>query len=196
MEPVSTKYNRGYLKMIIGPMFSGKSTEIIRQIRLLRCISKKLLIIKPIIDIRYDNNKIVSHNYEGESCISIKTLKEIEESKEIILQTYDTIIIDEAQFFSDLKECVIKWVDKIGLNVILSGLDGDFSRNPIGNILELIPYSDECIKYNSLCNLCKDGTNAPFTFRKVKSNDSILIGGSESYIPLCRKHYIEKMGLM
>jgi thymidine kinase len=186
------KFKKGKLEIIIGPMFSGKSTEVIRRIRLLKCIYKKILIAKPFIDNRYDQNKIISHNYDGESCITINKLSDISEIKKLEIESYDTIIIDEAQFFSDLKINVNYWVDILGINVILSGLDGDFKRQPIGQILELIPYSDKCTKLNSLCGLCKNGNKAPFTHRLSESKESVLIGGSESYIPLCRYHYINK----
>jgi thymidine kinase len=68
-------------------------------------------------------------------------------------------------------------------------LDGDYNRRPIGEVLELIPYANECHKYSSLCTICNDGTKAPFTKRLVKSEDQILVGGKESYIPVCSKHY-------
>jgi thymidine kinase len=187
----NNEHKKGKLEIIIGPMFSGKSTEVIRRIRLLKCISKKILIIKPFIDNRYDQNKISSHNYDGESCITVNKLYEISEIKDLEIESYDTIIIDEAQFFPDLKYNVNYWVDILGINVIVSGLDGDFKRQPLGQILELIPYSDECTKLNSLCGLCKNGNSAPFTRRISKSKESVLIGGSESYIPVCRYHYIQ-----
>ena len=173
------------LELIIGPMFSGKSTEIIRRIRLLNYINKKLLVVKPKIDNRYVENKITSHNYECADCIVVDKLTELKD-----IDNYDTIIIDEGQFFPDLKEYVILWIDKLNKDVIISGLDGDYKRQPIGQILELIPYADKCTKLNSLCNKCKDGTAGIFTFRTVKSDDTILVGGNESYIPLCRKHYL------
>jgi thymidine kinase len=81
-------------------------------------------------------------------------------------------------------------VNNYSVNIIVGGLDGDFQRKPIGQILDLIPMADKCVKLNSLCNICKDGTEAPFSFRLVKSNDIVLVGGSESYIPVCRKHFI------
>lgn len=169
--------------MIIGPMFSGKSTEIIRRIRLLKHINKKVLVVKPRMDDRYICDKITSHNYETADCVVISLLGELD------IDDYDCIIIDEGQFFDDLKDNVINWVDNLNKDVIVGGLDGDFKRQPIGQILELIPYSDKCVKLNSLCNICKDGTDASFSHRIVKSNDSILVGGAESYIPLCRKCY-------
>lgn len=177
----------GKLELIIGPMFSGKSTELIRRIRMLQKIDKKVLVTKPIIDNRYISDKITSHNYESVDCLVLHTLSEISD-KDII--SYDTIIVDEGQFFPDLLTTVVRWIDNYPINIIVGGLDGDFQRQPIGQILHLIPYADKCYKLNSLCSICKDGTKASFSFRSVKSSDKILVGGSESYIPVCRKHYL------
>ena len=176
----------GKLELIIGPMFSGKSTELIRRIRLLQKISKKVLVIKPTIDSRYITNKITTHNFESVECM---VLKELEDISDIIIKEYHTIVIDEGQFFTTLKETIVRWLDNFSINIIVGGLDGDFKKNPIGQILELIPHSDSCTKLTSLCNVCNDGTPAPFTLRTVKSNDTVLVGGAESYIPVCRKHH-------
>ena len=176
----------GYLEMIIGPMFSGKSTEIIRKIRLLRSIDNKILVIKPLIDNRYICDKITTHNYESVDCIIINNLSEISEDQ---IKNLNTIVIDEGQFFNDLFNIIKKWLNTYNIHIIIAGLDGDFQQKPIGDILKLIPLSDKCIKLNSLCNICKDGTKAPFSFRLDESKKSILVGGSDKYIPLCRTHY-------
>lgn len=177
----------GKLELIIGPMFSGKSTELIRRIRLYKIINKKVLVIKPKIDDRYTKDKITSHNYETAECIVLTKLDEISDES---IQEYDAIIVDEGQFFPDLKETIVKWIDNYSINVIVGGLDGDYQRNPIGQILELIPYSDKCQKLNSLCSVCKNGTEGAFTKRIISSNDKILVGGAESYSPVCRIHYL------
>ena len=175
----------GNLELIIGPMFSGKSTEIIKRVRLLKLINKKLLILKPKIDNRYIEDKITSHNFETVDCKIIDKLNEIDD---IEISEINTLIIDEGQFFDDLYETVNRWLNNFPINIIVAGLDGDFQQKPIGQILNLIPLSNKCIKLNSVCNICKDGTVASFTYRHVKSKETILIGGSETYIPVCRKH--------
>jgi thymidine kinase len=175
----------GKLEIFLGPMFAGKSTEIIRRIRKMKFIGKKILVVKPQIDNRYNEDKITSHDYETADCLIVTNLSELQNIKD-----YNTIIIDEGQFFNDLKENVILWVDTFDINVVIAGLDGDFQRQPIGQMLELIPYADSCIKLNALCSNCKDGTNASFSHRIIHSNEQILIGGSNTYIPLCRKCYL------
>ncbi len=174
------------LEIIIGPMFSGKSTEIIRKIRLLQKIDKKVLVVKPCIDNRYTSDKITSHNYESVECIVVNCLNEIDRE---LIKAHDTIVIDEGQFFSDLVETVDYWLKFFNIDIIVAGLDGDFQQKPIGEILRLIPLSNKCVKLNSLCNMCKDGTKAPFSFRLVQSTEAVLVGGSDKYMPLCRAHY-------
>jgi len=176
----------GNLEMFIGPMFSGKTTEVIRRIRLLQKIDKKIIVVKPLIDNRYISDKITSHNYESVDCIVINNLADIDQS---VIKTHDTIVIDEGQFFDDLVETVKFWLKSFNINIIVAGLDGDFQQNPIGKILNLIPLSNKCIKLNSLCTMCKDGTEAPFSFRLCQSKEAVLVGGSDMYMPLCRAHY-------
>jgi thymidine kinase len=103
------------LELIIGPMCSGKSSELIKRIRLFNVINKKVLVIKPYIDNRYAENKIVSHNQESYDCIVLKILDELEN-----INNYNVIIIDEGQFFNDLKKTVINWLDQYNLNIIVA----------------------------------------------------------------------------
>ncbi len=178
------------LHLIIGPMFAGKSCELIRRIRLLKVLKKNYIVIKPIIDNRYEVEMIVSHNYDKEHCISLSKLNDVL-NLDNLKNNIDTIFIDEGQFFSDLKETVIYLVEALRINVIVSGLDGDSNRNKFGSILDLIPYSNTCTKINAACILCLDGTPAPFSFRNEHNNEQILIGSTDKYMSLCRKHYLE-----
>jgi thymidine kinase len=175
------------LQLVIGPMFSGKSTELIKIIRTLKVINRKYIVIKPLIDDRYEKNYIVSHNKESEECIVGNDLNDILDEE---INQYQTIIIDEGQFLKNLKNKTLYWVEKLNKHVVIGGLDGDFKRNPIGEILELIPYADDYKKLKALCKVCNDGTPAIFSHRICQSDEQILIGAGDSYIPLCRKHYL------
>jgi thymidine kinase len=181
------------LDIIIGPMFAGKSCELIRRIRLLKVLKKEYIVIKPKIDNRYDNlydsNMIVSHNYDKEHCVVLNKMDEIYFSD---LGNINTIFIDEAQFFDDLVDVVKNLVEFYKINVVVTGLDGDSNRNKFGHILELIPFCNTCTKINAACIMCLDGTPAPFSYRKTHNNqEQILIGAGDSYMSLCRKHYLE-----
>ena len=181
--------NVGKLELYIGPMFSGKSTELIKNVRLFKIINKKVLILKPNIDTRYDINRIVSHNGEKEDCFVTDDLINISDET---IKNYDIIIIDEGQFFKSLKKSCLLWIEKYNKHVIIGGLDGDYQRKPIGEILDLIPYADKYHKLCALCKYCNDGTKAIFSKRikNTENHNQVLIGGSELYISVCRKHYI------
>ena len=142
----------GRLELFIGPMFSGKSTLLINNIRELKLYNNNILIIKPIIDNRYgDDNNIISHDKIKEECLLIKDL-DISNIDDETIKQYSIIAIDEGHFFANLKNKVIYWVENLDKHVLISGLDGDYLRNPIGEILDLIPYADKYKK--SLEILC------------------------------------------
>lgn len=177
----------GTLTVITGPMFSGKSTELIRVAGRLRSIGKKVLGIVHKIDDRYAEGRIVTHNgaqwYENVAVA--------ERLCDIVVDGYDAIIVEELQFFEDAFENIVKWVEKEGVDVICAGLDGDFKRQPFGDILKLIPYADKVIKLNALCKSCRDGTAAHFSRRVIESSEKVLVGGATAYEAVCRKHFLE-----
>ena len=178
------------LELIIGPMFSGKSTALVTRVRSLQQLDKTVIVIKPSIDNRYENKygdrELITHNNESVKCNVMERLSDLDD---IVIKRCDTIVIDEGQFFSDLKETVLFWLANYKINIIIGGLDGDYQKNPIGKILELIPHSDVCTKLTARCVECNNMTPAPFTRRKIKSDEQILVGGSDMYEPVCRMHY-------
>jgi thymidine kinase len=111
-----------------------------------------------------------------------------------IVQNAQLVILDEAQFFPDLYEFVRILVDIQKKKVLVVGLDGDIHRKPFGSILQCIPLADSITKLKAFCSLCGDGTEAIFSHRKkeIVSTEQIFVGGAEAYMPLCRKHYLEK----
>lgn len=178
------------LDIIIGPMFAGKSCELIRLIRIQKVLQKNYLVVKPYVDNRYAEGMVVSHNFDQEHCIVLQHMNDIFEK--LKNNNINTIFIDEGQFFDDLKTVVIKLVEEYHINVTLTGLDGDSNRNRFGQILDLIPYATSCIKLNACCTMCMDGTSAPFSYRKKNSNktEQIYIGTNDVYMSLCRNHYL------
>ena len=175
------------IDIIVGPMFAGKSSHLIKQIRLLKVLDKKYIVIKPLIDNRYSSTNIVSHNMDKEPCLTLDIIENIFNHN---LDDIHTIFIDEAQFFNNLKNTVLTLVENRGINVFIVGLDGDFNRNKFGEILDLIPYADTCTKIHSLCKICKDGTPGIFSKRINNCKDQTQIGASDSYISVCRQHYL------
>jgi len=181
------------LELIIGPMFAGKSCEIIRRIRMLKVLKKNYIVVKPSIDTRYDDNMIVSHNFDKEDCIKLNKLSDIYNIDNNIFNNCDTILIDEGQFFDDLFETVKNLVEICRKNVIVSGLIGDYNRMKFGQISDLIPICDldKITILTALCLHCMDGTPASFSHRNNLSNEQILIGESDMYSSICRKHYLQ-----
>jgi thymidine kinase len=177
------------ITLYLGCMFSGKTSELIKIYRKLMVINKKVLSINYAQDNRYSSDDaIVSHNLDKIDCIKVSSLSEVPED---IIINHDYIIIDEGQFFSDLKNYVIKWCEQFKKNIIVIGLDGDYKRNPFGQILDLVPIADNVTKLKAMCKLCNDGTEALFTHRLSSEDEQIVIGNS-NYIPVCRQHYLEQ----
>jgi thymidine kinase len=180
----------GRIEIIMGCMFSGKSTEIIRIIKRYNILNKKILVINHVNDKRYtDEEKIVTHDMVSYNCIFKSSLEELITNKSDQYLNSEIIVIEEAQFFPDLYTFVIKSADMYNKTIIIAGLDGDFKREKFGDILRLIPHAESVTKLNALCLVCNDGTLASFTKRLTNDKNQTLIGSSESYIAVCRKHF-------
>lgn len=175
------------LEIVVGPMFSGKSSYIHSAIRRQRAIDVPVLAIKPMIDTRYDGQSdVVTHDNLRIPCVSSANLVDI--SLMTIIQA-KFIVIEEAQFFSGLVAFVLKLVEVYKKDVLVVGLDGDSDRNPFGEILKCIPYADKVTKLHALCSVCKDGTPAHFTYRTIPVGEQIHVGGASDYKAVCRACY-------
>lgn len=180
---------KGKITVIIGCMFSGKSTEIIRRYKRYISINKNVILINHKNDDRYGYNIVSSHDKIKLKCIVLNNLMDI--FKTSTYTESDIIIIEEAQFFPDLFKFVTHSADILKKNIIVAGLDGDSKREPFGDILKLIPHAEEVVKLSALCKICNDGTVANFTKRIVENDSQCLIGGSDTYIPVCRAHFLK-----
>ena len=176
----------GKLELIIGNMFSGKSSELIRRINREKSINKKILVINYISDNRYSQTSVTTHDNLKINCLKSEKLNDITEN---MIQQYDSFFIDEGQFFKDLYKTVLMLVDQYKKHVIVSSLDGDYLRNPFGDIIKLIPICDTLDKLSAYCSKCSNGTIAPFTKKILINSNLIDIGGKDKYIPVCRYHY-------
>jgi thymidine kinase len=172
----------GYLKIIIGPMWSGKSTEVIK-IYKHNCIAQiSTLVVNYEEDRRYHANKLSTHDKTMIPCKRYSNLRDL--LKLPNLDFYKCFVIDEAQFFDDLYVVVEKLLEKNKV-VYICGLDSDFKMKKFGHIIDLIPIADEVIKKQALCALCKNGKKASFTKRLSQEDVQKLIG-TNNYIPVCR----------
>ena len=177
----------GRLDIIMGSMFSGKSTEIIRLINRYKVLNKKILILNHALDNRYQESSISTHSNISLKCTSITQFNEIDTDE---YSNCDVIVVEEAQFFKGLYDFCLKACETDNKTVIVSGLDGDSNRNKFGEILDLIPVCDSVKKLHALCTLCNDGTKASFTKRcsNIDNKNQIFIGVKE-FSAVCRKHY-------
>jgi thymidine kinase len=183
----------GELNLVIGPMYSGKSTELLRIYNKYK-IKYNILVINHISDNRYGENNIYTHNKDSINCISFLNLFEFYNyynHKEI--EKFDVILIDEGQFFNDLYgfcKDVVEIEKKI---VYVFGLSGDFKRNIFGEILYLMPIADNIKHLKSICYNCTDLKEAPFTMRKNSNTEQVLVGGEEDYIAVCRECWLKQI---
>jgi thymidine kinase len=180
----------GYLEIILGPMFSGKTSKILEVYKQCMFSNISVVAINHISDNRYSETMISTHDKQMIPCLQttrLYDLFEIEIYKNRI-QTCKVILINEGQFFEDLYDWVVEMVEVHKKEVYVCGLDGDFNRNKFGTILDLIPHCDKVNKLKSLCSICKDGTKALFSLRMSHETQQVLIG-SDCYKPVCRRCY-------
>ena len=179
------------LDLYLGPMFAGKSTAILGIIRRNKVIGRKTLCLTSAIDRRYSKDaRIMSHNLDSAPAVAVTHLTDLIHSPEVLAA--DCIIIEEAQFFPDLKDFVLPVIDTLQKHVICVGLDGDSSRRPFGQLLDLVPYADTIQKLTALCARCADGTEAIFTYRQPGApTTQVNVGAADQYEPLCRRHFLE-----
>jgi thymidine kinase len=196
--------NQGELIMIIGPMFSEKTTRLIQYINKYRTLGIKQLIVKPSIDTRYTkNSELCSHNMETENCVTFK----IDKLNEIFIndeyKDASVIIIDEGQFFANIYEIVKYMVEYDHKKVYIAALNGDFNRELFGDIYKLLPLCNNIEFLTALCTECKDGTPAIFSKRIIRDESTNLeqnleqvqvqvqvqVAGSDKYNAVCRYHY-------
>lgn len=177
----------GSIEVICGPMFAGKSEELIRRVKRLEYAKKNILVFKPTIDNRYAEDKIVSHNKNYTSSINIKNAKEI---LNYVKDETDAIVIDEVQFFDHELINIVNNLANNGKRIIVAGLDCDFKGKPFGIIPKLLAIADSITKLTAICVVC--GENATKTQRIINGKEAfedeptILIGATESYEPRCR----------
>lgn len=174
----------GSVEVVCGPMFSGKTSELIRRVERARIAKQRVQIFKPAIDVRYDETKVVSHSAHAVDS------EPVEKAVDILLNLKDTtriVAIDEVQFFDmDIIKVVRKLANR-GFRVICAGLDLDFRAVPFGPMPMLLAIADEVQKIHAICTVC--GSNATRSQRLSDLQDTVLLGEKDSYEARCRAHY-------
>ncbi len=191
---MNTCHDDGYLEVILGPMFSGKTSRIVELYN--QCIFSNIpvTVINHSMDKRYSNELLSTHDLKMIPCIqsndSLWEMYADSKYNESINESR-VILINEGQFFNDLYNWVHYMVDIHHKEIYVCGLDGDFNRKMFGQMLNLIPIADKVHKLKSLCAICKNGTHAIFTMRCTSEKKQVVIG-SDNYKPVCRRCYCNK----
>ena len=181
------KSQKGWIEVICGSMFSGKTEELIRRIKRAEFANQKIEIYKPEMDHRYHKKDVVSHNKTTVSSIPVSNSKAIIE----LAKDVEVVGIDEAQFFDEDLPLVCATLSNNGARVIIAGLDMDFLGNPFGPIPALMSTAEFVTKVHAICLGC--GDLAQFSHRKTKDDKIVLLGEIDEYEPLCRKCFYEAM---
>jgi thymidine kinase len=181
---MNTESGEGKIELIIGPMFSGKSTRLIEQMRKYVYKAKKTIMVKYYADQRYsEKSEVVTHDLIKYDSINCKLLRNSFET----LKQYDVIGIDEGQFFADLVE-VCEELALMGKNILIAALNGDFRMEPFPVIQRIISKADKIKLLKAYCFNCHK--DAKFSLRIVQSNETVLIGAGEAYKPACRECHV------
>ena len=187
IEPFIRRQSLGWVEVICGGMFSGKTEELIRRLKRAQIANQKVIIFKPAVDKRYDEVKIVSHDDNSIHSTPVASSQEIL----TLSNGFEVIGIDEAQFFDEGLPEICEQLANKGLRVIIAGLDMDFMGKPFGIIPHLLSRAEYITKVHAICVKC--GNLASYSFRKTKSDDTILIGEKDHYEPRCRTCFLEGM---
>ncbi|WP_027623659.1 thymidine kinase [Clostridium lundense] len=189
--------NHGWIEVIAGPMYSGKSEELIRRIRRAKIAKQKVQVFKPEIDDRYSKEDVVSHCGDKEGAIPVKNARQI---LELIEEDVQVVAIDEAQFFGEDIVKVVNYIADKDKRVICAGLDMDFRGEPFGYMNELMAIAEFVDKIQAICMIC--GNPATRTQRLINGKPAsyddpiVLVGAKESYEARCRKcHIVPKNGV-
>lgn len=184
-------HRSGRVEVVCGSMFSGKTEELIRRLRRAKIAKQKVQVFKPILDNRYAEEKVVSHDGQGLDAQAVPSAAGILDS---LLPDTTVVGIDEAQFFDDGLPEIVHLLAEKGIRVVLAGLDMDFRGEPFGVMPALMARAEEVVKLHAICVVC--GEDASRTQRLVNGrpahyNDPvIMVGASEVYEARCREHHV------
>jgi thymidine kinase len=187
MQP---KFNAGWVEVIVGCMFSGKTEELIKQVQRAGFAKLKWQAFKPEIDARYSETDVCSHDQTKLPCRPVQSAWEI---PPLIERGTQVVAIDEAQFFDESLLEVCQLLANAGKRVIVAGLDTDWRGRPFGPIPQLMAQAEIVRKQNAICVIC--GSEATRTQRLVAAQEDILVGSTESYEARCRTHFDPELGM-
>ncbi|MDG1743093.1 MAG: thymidine kinase, partial [Polaribacter sp.] len=177
----------GWIEVICGSMFSGKTEELIRRLKRAQFAKQRIEIFKPEVDVRYDDNEVVSHNDNRIRSTPVPVASNIR----LLANDVDVVGIDEAQFFDDEIVAVCKDLANRGIRVIVAGLDMDFKGNPFGPMPALMATAEYVTKVHAVCT--HTGNLANYSFRKAQNDDLVMLGENQEYEPLSRAAFYKAL---
>jgi len=186
-NPVNHKEQFGWIEVICGSMFSGKTEELIRRLRRAQFAKQRVEIFKPAIDTRYSDEMVVSHNETQIRSTPVPSAETIR----LLAQGCEVVGIDEAQFFDDEIVAVCNDLANSGIRVIVAGLDMDFKGKPFGPMPNLMATAEYVTKVHAVCT--RTGNLANYSFRKAAGDQQVLLGETDEYEPLSRAAYYKAM---
>jgi thymidine kinase len=175
----------GWIEVICGSMFSGKTEELIRRLKRAQFAKQKVEIFKPSVDVRYDEEKVISHDSNEIRSTSVPSSANIR----LLASDVDVVGIDEAQFFDDEIVSVCNDLANRGVRVIIAGLDMDFKGNPFGPMPALMATAEYVTKVHAVCT--HTGNLAHFSHRKSSNENIVMLGETQEYEPLSRAAYYQ-----
>ena len=179
---------RGTLETIVGAMFAGKTSELLKRILWAEHQGKKIIVIKPIIDDRYSTELISTHNKLSHKCFPMKSWKEVNDKFDITKKNFDMIFLDEIQFMNNTETIfnIEIYLNK-GIDIVCAGLDQDSRGKPWETSSFLLGLADKITKIYGFCNVC--GLEATKTYRKIEGGERTKVGSANIYEPRCLKHW-------
>ena len=175
----------GWIEVVCGSMFSGKTEELLRRLTRARIAKQKVEVFKPSVDTRYDEEDVVSHDEKKTTSIPVENASQIL----FYAEDFEVVGIDEAQFFGDELVSVCNELANRGKRVIVAGLDMDYTGKPFGPIPQLMATAEYVTKVHAICMRC--GNLANYSHRTVKDEKLVVLGETDAYEPLCRKCFLE-----
>ncbi|PIR16955.1 MAG: thymidine kinase [Deltaproteobacteria bacterium CG11_big_fil_rev_8_21_14_0_20_49_13] len=171
----------GWIEVVCGPMFSGKTEELVRRVKLALIAKQRVQVFKPQIDDRYASEYIVSHSEQKVACTPVKNSRDI---LDLVKDNTRIVGIDEAQFFDEGVTGVCEKLANRGIRVIVAGLDQDFTGRPFGHMPELLAIAESALKLKAVCMSC--GGEACKTQRLIRASEQVMVGSGEAYEARCR----------
>ncbi|PLX09210.1 MAG: thymidine kinase [Marinilabiliales bacterium] len=177
----------GWIEIVCGSMFSGKTEELIRRLKRAKIAGQKVEIFKPAVDVRYDEEDVVSHDKSKVTAMAVQNASQIL----FYADDFEVVGIDEAQFFSNELVDVCDQLANKGKRVIIAGLDMDYLGKPFGPIPSLMSTAEYVTKVHAICMRC--GNLASYSHRTINNDKLVVLGETESYEPLCRKCFVDAL---